>query len=109
MNKVEQTNKDDSQTQLVLNRSNNYRCAARTRNKWKYFVCKAIIRQRFPVGEHKKCIHYWHHVFGQRHQDTIKSMCSNRLVDDMVIENCGKLVLCEIYTKGKLTRIPFPK
>lgn len=36
-------------------------------------------------------------------------MCSEQLVDDMVINECGVKVFCEICAQGKMTRMPFPK
>lgn len=55
------------------------------------------------------CIHYWHRLLGHRDPSAIKDMVSQRLVEGIVLVDCGCLRQCDVCMKAKFSRLPFPK
>ena len=55
------------------------------------------------------CQHYWHKLFGHRDINALKLMQSGKLIDNFKMSDCGVRKVCEICTKSKLTKKPFPK
>lgn len=60
-------------------------------------------------GSHEKCIHTWHRRFGHRNPEAIKLLESKSMACGIKIEKCNERFPCETCTKGKFTRLPFPK
>lgn len=55
----------------------------------------------------KKCIHFWHRVFGHRDINLIQSMFKNKLIADLPIDKCECNSTCDVCLMGKMTRKRF--
>lgn len=54
----------------------------------------------------KKCVHYWHRVYGHRNIDIVKKVLSKT---DKYFDKCNCEDACEICVQGKMSRKVFPK
>lgn len=55
------------------------------------------------------CIHSLHRRMGHRDPGAIRKMFSNGSIKDLKIVECGIKEVCDTCTKGKMTRLSFPK
>lgn len=62
------------------------------------------------VKNKKECIHYFHRIFGHRNLESIKQMCTEKLVTGIELKKCKNCdSKCKVCLESKMTRKTFVK
>lgn len=75
------------------------------------YVLKEANRALLTTNEvhPKDCVHQWHARCGHRDLEVVKRLNIDGHVKGANIVSCPIKVTCEVCTKGKMTRVPFPR